>query len=168
MEQVLHEVLDPEHGILGALTEVTAAATDWVRARVTFDDPYDNPAFALWMRLNGCTSMLTEIHHDLRQAPQEAAAVPRAPVGSNRPEFLQRRRGTTGITARGPAEPSVLSAPGAMDSYDQYKQEQATARLHAARASSPTAGPSANQGTRLNSPMPATQLGPADRTPRTR
>ena len=56
-----HEVagiLEEVNGTLGALpqlTELVAAAADWTRARLTFENPHHNPTFETWTRLAAAT-----------------------------------------------------------------------------------------------------------------
>jgi hypothetical protein len=138
--RIVQQILDPETGVLAALTDLTAAATDWARARLTFDNPHRNPGFELWKRLNGCTSMLAEIGLDLRTAPSEIAASPQAPVDSTHHDFIRRRRDNTSGSraASGSDGLSVLSTPGAMESYSDFQDAEAN-RQRAARSASPNA-----------------------------
>lgn len=163
VSQLLDQVLAPETGVLAALTEVTAAATDWARARLSFENPDHNPGFDLWMRLNGCTSMLAEINHDLRSAAQEATVRPHDPVDSRHHDFIQRRRDPDSSPAPDAERLSVLSEPGAMDTYSGFKNEQA-ARQRVARSHSPLASA---QTTNAASAQPPPSAAPG-RTPRTR
>lgn len=164
VSQLLDQVLDPKTGVLAALTEVTAAATDWARARLSFESPHHNPGFDLWVRLNGCTSMLAEINHDLRNAPQEVTARPRDPVDSRHHDFVHRRRDRDSRPTLDPERLSVLSELGAMDTYAGFKSEQA-ARQRAARSLSPRAGAQTTGPAISSQPPPSAAPG---RSPRTR
>ncbi|MFM9550749.1 hypothetical protein ACKI19_00325 [Streptomyces caniscabiei] len=77
-----HEVagiIEEVNGALGALpqlTELVAAAADWTRARLTFENPHHNPTFETWTRLAAATRMLRDVQEELAVAGDMIAACP--------------------------------------------------------------------------------------------
>ncbi|MGC4998480.1 hypothetical protein [Streptomyces sp. DT195] len=63
-------------GALPQLTELVAAAADWTRVRVAFDDPHHNPAFETWTRLAAAYGMLLDVQEQLEVAEDGVAACP--------------------------------------------------------------------------------------------
>jgi hypothetical protein len=77
-----HEVagiIEEVNGALGALpqlTELVAAAADWTRARLTFENPHHNPTFETWTRLAAATRMLRDVQEELAVAEDMIGACP--------------------------------------------------------------------------------------------
>lgn len=63
-------------GALPQLTELVAAAADWARVRLDFDDTHHNPAFETWTRLAAAHGMLRDAQEQLEIAEDGIAACP--------------------------------------------------------------------------------------------
>lgn len=158
-----HEVagiIEEVNGALGALpqlTELVAAAADWTRARVTFENPHHNPPFETWSRLAAATRMLRDVQEELVVAGDMIAA---CPVQLSDPKYRDE------VPALRTGEPlgDVLGNGAVAGNEPPASQRD---RCRAARASSPHAGtqrtaPSAG----ATSEPPTSALPP--RPPRTR
>ncbi|MEU0112810.1 hypothetical protein ABZ137_03550 [Streptomyces bobili] len=53
-----------------------AAAADWTRARLTFEDPHHNPTFDTWTRLAAATRLLRDVQEELEVAGDMVAVCP--------------------------------------------------------------------------------------------
>ncbi|MEV7035709.1 hypothetical protein AB0N99_36465 [Streptomyces sp. NPDC093272] len=73
---ILGEVNGAAVGALAQLTELVAAAADWTRVRLAFDDPHDNSAFETWTRLAAAHVMLQDVREQLEAAEDGVAACP--------------------------------------------------------------------------------------------
>lgn len=73
---VVEEVNGALVGVLPQLTELVAAAADWTRVRLAFDDPHHHPAFDTWTRLAAAHGMLRDVREQLEGAADEIAACP--------------------------------------------------------------------------------------------
>ncbi|MEV7903047.1 hypothetical protein [Streptomyces anulatus] len=137
-------------GALPELTELVAAAADWTRARLDFDDPNLNPAFEIWTRLAAAHGMLRDVREELEAAENGVADCPADRTNPQHHgmvnvlrsrELLDDELGAKTITA-----PSTARSPD-------------SARQRAARACSPHAGPPPSPG----SPPAAAAPPPASR-----
>ncbi len=78
-DEVAGIIEDVNGALVGArsqLTELVAAAADWTRARLAFDDPHHSPAFATWTRLAAANGVLRDIQEQLEIAEDGVAACP--------------------------------------------------------------------------------------------
>ncbi|MFJ4868565.1 hypothetical protein [Streptomyces sp. NPDC088757] len=73
---ILEEVNGALVGALPELTELVAAAADWTRVRLTFDDPHHNPAFETWTRLAAAHGMLQDVREQLKVAEDGVTTCP--------------------------------------------------------------------------------------------
>lgn len=73
---IIEEVNGTLVGALPQLTELVAAAADWTRARLTFENPHHNPTFETWTRLAAATRMLRDVQEELEVAEDMIAACP--------------------------------------------------------------------------------------------
>ncbi|MFD4924194.1 hypothetical protein ACFWNE_23235 [Streptomyces goshikiensis] len=73
---ILEEVNGALVGALPELTELVAAAADWTRVRLTFDDPHHNPTFETWTRLAAAHGMLHDVQEQLEIAEDGVTACP--------------------------------------------------------------------------------------------
>ncbi|WP_411147313.1 hypothetical protein [Streptomyces sp. A30] len=161
-----HEVagiIEEVNGTLGALpqlTELVAAAADWTRARLTFENPHHNPTFETWTRLAAATRMLRDVQEELAVAENMIDA---CPVQLSDPKY---RDDVPALRTREPLS-DVLGNDAVADNEPPATQNAEADRCRAARASSPHAGtqrtaPSAGAA----SEPPTSALPP--RSPRTR
>ncbi|MDW4911472.1 hypothetical protein RB628_40875 [Streptomyces sp. ADMS] len=72
----IEEVNNALVGALPQLTELVAAAADWTRARLTFENPHHNPTFDTWTRLAAATRLLRDVQEELKVAEDMVAACP--------------------------------------------------------------------------------------------
>ncbi|MFE3937987.1 hypothetical protein ACFXPJ_30585, partial [Streptomyces goshikiensis] len=73
---IIEEVNGALVGTLPELTELVAAAADWTRVRLTFDDPHHNPTFETWTRLAAAHGMLRDVREQLDVAEDGVTACP--------------------------------------------------------------------------------------------
>ncbi|SCD69567.1 hypothetical protein GA0115239_105928 [Streptomyces sp. BpilaLS-43] len=73
---ILEEVNGALIGALPQLTELVAAADDWTRLRLSFEDPHRNPAFETWTRLAAAYELLQDVREQLEVAEDGVAACP--------------------------------------------------------------------------------------------
>ncbi|MGA5632526.1 hypothetical protein [Streptomyces lydicamycinicus] len=73
---IIEEVNGALVGALPELTELVAAAADWTRVRLDFDDPHHNPTFETWRRLAAAYGMLQDVREQLEVAEDGVAACP--------------------------------------------------------------------------------------------
>ncbi|MER5435968.1 hypothetical protein [Streptomyces sp. NPDC002588] len=134
-----HEVariIEEVNGALGALpqlTELVAAAADWTRARLTFENPHDNPTFETWTRLVAATRMLRDVREELEVAGDKIAA---CPVQLSDPKY---RDEVAALRTREPLS-DVLGNDAVADNELPATQNPEADRCRAAGASSPHAG----------------------------
>jgi hypothetical protein len=151
----IEEVNSALVGALPQLTELVAAAADWTRARLTFENPHHNPTFDTWTRLAAATRLLRDVQEELKVAEDMIATCPTElsdPKYRDEVPVLQTRE---------------LLSDAVADSKPSAAQNPEADRQRAARASSPHAAtrratPSAD----ATSEPPATA--PPPRSPRTR
>ncbi|NBE52004.1 hypothetical protein [Streptomyces boluensis] len=147
---IIEEVNGALVGALPELTELVAAAADWARVRLDFDDPHHNPTFETWTRLAAAYGMLQDVREQLEVAEDGVAACPAEhtdPRHHERVNVLRSRELLDDVLGAEavPARTSVRSPD--------------SDRQRAARASSPYAGPSPSPG----SPPAAAPSPPASR-----
>ncbi|MFD5469577.1 hypothetical protein [Streptomyces sp. NPDC127105] len=147
---IIEEVNGALVGALPELTELVAAAADWTRARLDFDDPHHNPTFETWTRLAAAYGMLQDVREQLEVAEDGVAACPAErtdPRHHERVNVLRSRELLDDVLgAEAVPAPSSVRSPG-------------SDRQRAARASSPHAGPTPSTG----SPPAAAPPPPASR-----
>ncbi|WP_229902129.1 hypothetical protein [Streptomyces zaomyceticus] len=73
---IIEEVNGALVGALPQLTELVAAAADWTRVRLAFDDPHHNPVFETWTRLAAAHVMLQNVQEQLAATEDGIAACP--------------------------------------------------------------------------------------------
>ncbi|MEU0401872.1 hypothetical protein ABZ318_16825 [Streptomyces sp. NPDC006197] len=73
---IIEEVNGALVGALPQLTELVATAADWVRVRLTFDNPHHNPAMETWTRLATAHGLLEDVREQLEAAERGIAACP--------------------------------------------------------------------------------------------
>ncbi|MFF4980894.1 hypothetical protein ACFY3O_12655 [Streptomyces sp. NPDC001046] len=134
-----HEVagiIKEVNGTLGALpqlTELVAAAADWTRARLTFENPHHNPTFETWTRLAAATRMLRDVQEELAVAEDMIGA---CPVQLSDPQY---RDEVPALRTREPLS-DVLGNDAVADNEPPATRNPEADRRRAARASSPHAG----------------------------
>lgn len=158
--EVIEEVNGALVGALPQLTELVAAAADWTRARLTFENPHHNPAFETWTRLAAATHMLREVQEELAVAEDMIAA---CPVELSDPEH---RNEVPALRTR-----ELLSdVPGndaVPDTGPSAAQNPEAGRQRAARAASPHAAIQRTPPSAGATSEPPTSA-PPPRSPRTR
>lgn len=131
---IIEEVTGALVGALPQLTELVAAAADWTRARLTFDDPDHNPAFETWKRLAAAHALLDDVREQLEVAEDGIAACPAEhtdPKHHRMVNVLRTRELLADVMGSGPEQ----AAPA------RERASRETLRQQAARATSPAAGP---------------------------
>ncbi|MBB4981495.1 hypothetical protein [Streptomyces nymphaeiformis] len=73
---IVEEINGALVGALPQLTELVAAAADWVRVRLAFDDPHHNSAMETWTRLAAAHGLLEDVREQLEAAEDGIAACP--------------------------------------------------------------------------------------------
>ncbi|MGW4492342.1 hypothetical protein [Streptomyces sp. NPDC004376] len=129
---IIEEVNGALVGALPELTELVAAAADWTRARLAFDDPHHHPAFETWTRLAAAHAMLGDVREQLEVAEDGVAACPveRTDLRHHRMvNVLRSRELLDDVFGTGTAPAPVSTRDPEVD------------RQRAARASSPQASP---------------------------
>ncbi|WP_432075769.1 hypothetical protein [Streptomyces wuyuanensis] len=128
-------------GALPQLTELVAAAADWPRVRLTFDDPHHNPVFETWTRLAAAHVMLQDVQEQLAAAEDGITACPAERTDARyheRVNVLRTRELLDDVLGTGPVD----AEPPARDPDAD--------RRRAARAATPQTGrrqPSSPPGT---------------------
>ncbi|WP_225080601.1 hypothetical protein [Streptomyces sp. CoT10] len=110
-----------------------AAAADWTRARLTFENPHHNPTFETWTRLAAATRMLRDVQEELAVAEDMIGA---CPVRLSDPKY---RDEVPALRTREPLS-DVLGNDAVADNKPPATQNPEVDRCRAARASSPHAG----------------------------
>ncbi|MEU9397378.1 hypothetical protein AB0D86_46275 [Streptomyces sp. NPDC048324] len=142
-------------GALPQLTELVAAAADWTRARLTFEDPHHNPAFETWTRLAAATRLLRDVQEELEVAEEMVAACPAEfsdPKYRDEVPALRTRELLSDVIAD--TKPPAAQNPEA----DRQRAARASSPQAATQRATPSAG--------ATSEPPATA--PPPRSPRTR
>ncbi|OIK08068.1 hypothetical protein [Streptomyces monashensis] len=156
---IIEEVNGALVGTLPQLTELVAAAADWTRVRLAFDDPRHNPTFETWTRLAAAHRMLRDVQEQLEIAEDGIAACPAELTDPRHHEMvnvLRTRELLSDILGTG----AIAAAPTPADG------EPDANRQRAAHASSPNA---AAQRTTSTANSAETSTGtPPPRAPRTR
>ncbi|BBC30596.1 uncharacterized protein SGFS_018900 [Streptomyces graminofaciens] len=129
-------IIEEFNGALGALpqlTELVAAAADWTRARLTFENPHHNPTFETWTRLAAASRMLRDVQEELEVVEDMIAA---CPVQLSDPKYRDE------VPALRTGEPlsDVLGNDAVANSEPPATWNPEADRRRAARASSPHAG----------------------------
>ncbi|MFJ8980200.1 hypothetical protein [Streptomyces sp. NPDC102282] len=111
---IIEEVSGALVGALPQLTELVAAAADWTRDRLSFEDPHRNPTFETWTRLAAAYGMLQDVREQLEVAEDGVAACPAErtdPRYHKRVNVLRTRELLDDVFGAGP----VAAAPSAQD-----------------------------------------------------
>ncbi|MGQ4352893.1 hypothetical protein [Streptomyces drozdowiczii] len=114
MAGIIEEVNGALVEALPQLTELVAAAADWTRVRLSFEDPHRNPTFETWTRLAAAHGMLQDIREQLEAAEDGVAARPAErtdPQYHKRVNVLRTRELLDNVFGAGP----VAAAPSAQD-----------------------------------------------------
>ncbi|MGW3341194.1 hypothetical protein ACWDCL_27385 [Streptomyces sp. NPDC001009] len=146
--EIIEEVNNALVGALPELTELVAAAADWTRARLAFDDPHHNPTFETWTRLAAAYGMLRDVQEQLEVAEDGVAA---CPIERTDP----RHHGMVNVLRSRELLDDVLGA-GTGPVAASAREPEAD-RQRAARTSSPQAGsrgPSSPSSPPLTTPPP--------------
>ncbi|WP_198358187.1 hypothetical protein [Streptomyces fildesensis] len=157
---VIEEVNGALVGALPQLTELVAAAADWVRVRLDFDDPHNNPTFEAWTRLSAAHVMLRDTQEQLEIAEDLVAACPAELSDSRHHEMVNVLRTRELLS-------DVLGAGPLADSAPSVAPDPKTARQHAARTSSPQVVAARRATPSATTSEPSNRASPA-RSPRTR
>ncbi|MDX2525231.1 hypothetical protein [Streptomyces europaeiscabiei] len=158
--EIIEEVNGALVGALPQLTELVAAAADWTRARLTFENPHHNPTVEMWTRLAATTRMLPEVQEELAVAEDMIAA---CPAELSDPKY---RDEVPALRTRELLS-DVLGDDVVADTKPPAAQNPEADRRRAARASSPhAAGQQTPPSAGATSEPPATA--PPPRSPRTR
>ncbi|MET9086096.1 hypothetical protein ABZX77_30180 [Streptomyces sp. NPDC004237] len=155
---IIEEVNGALVGALPQLTELVAAAADWTRARLTFENPHHNPTFETWTRLAAATRMLRDVQEELEVAEDMIAA---CPVQLSDPKY---RDEVPALRTRDLLS-DVLGDDAVEDTKPPATQNPEADRQRAARSSSPHAATQRSTPSATSEP-PATA--PPPRSPRTR
>lgn len=156
-------IIEEVNGALGALpqlTELVAAAADWTRARLAFENPHHNPTFETWTRLAAATRMLRDVQEELAVAGDMIAA---CPVQLSDPKY---RDEVPALRTREQLS-DVLGNDAVADDEPPATQNPEADRCRAARASSPHAGTQRTAPSADATSEPLTSASPP-RSPRTR
>lgn len=147
---IIEEINGALVGALPELTELVAAAADWTRTRLDFDDPKHNPAFETWTRLAAAHGMLRDVREQLEAAEDGVADCPADRTDPRHHDMVNVLRSRELLDDALGAE--AITAPSTVRSPDSDRQR-------AARACSPHAGPPPSPG----SPPAAAAPPPASR-----
>ncbi|WP_260640515.1 hypothetical protein [Streptomyces angustmyceticus] len=134
---IIKEVNGALVGALPELTELVAAAADWTRVRLAFDDPHHNPTAETWTRLAAANGMLLDVQEQLESAADGVAACPAErtdPRHHERVNVLRTRELLDDVLGA-----EAIPAPSSVHSPEADRQR-------AARSSSPHAGPTLSTG----------------------
>nr|WP_202486493.1 hypothetical protein [Streptomyces sp. SID4985] len=167
---ILEEVNGALVGALPQLTELVAAAADWTRVRLTFDEPYHTPTWETWTRLAAAHAMLGDVQEQLEVAEDGVAACPAQrsdPRHHDKVHILRTHELLDDVFGAGP----VAAAPPARDPDADDPRRRAVGsvgevvepeprRLAAARQVSPVA---AKAGTATSALVPDAPPPPAAR-----
>lgn len=156
---IIEEVNGALVGALPQLTELVAAAADWTRVRLTFDNPDRNPVFDTWTRLAAAHGMLLDVQEQLAVAGGGIAACPAERTEPRHHEMvnvLRTKQLLSDVLGADPVAPTPPTVDGTAE----------TNRQRAARASSPKAA-----AQRTASPVGSADAAPSTpppQAPRTR
>lgn len=156
---IIEEVNSALVGALPQLTELVAAAADWTRVRLAFDDPHHNPTFETWTRLAAAHGMLRDVQEQLEIAEDGIAAYPAELTDPRHHEMvnvLRTRELLSDVLGSG----AVAAAAAPAD------RDQEANRQRAARTSSPQAAAQRTTSPATSAEVPART--PPPHTPRTR
>ncbi|WP_328946405.1 hypothetical protein OG259_38050 [Streptomyces sp. NBC_00250] len=130
MAGIIEEVNGALVGALPQLTELVAAAADWVRVRLAFDDPHHNSAMETWTRLVAAHGLLLEVHEQLTAAEDGIAACPAERIDPRHHKMI-------GVLRTRDLLDDVLGA-GAVASAPDSRGPEADRRFSASTSSSST------------------------------
>ncbi|MFJ5074928.1 hypothetical protein ACIP8Z_10030 [Streptomyces sp. NPDC088553] len=145
---IIEEVNGALVGALPQLTGLVAAAADWVRVRLTFDDPHHNPAMETWTRLAAAHGLLEDVREQLEAAEDGIAACPAERTDPRHHNMINvRTRELLDDVLSAGADPS---SPGIQGPKEADRQRSAS--TSSSPTSSPTASPASPRSTE-GSPM---------------
>ncbi|ANZ14840.1 hypothetical protein O1L44_02520 [Streptomyces noursei] len=156
---IIEEVNGALVGALPQLTELVAAAADWARVRLDFDDPHHNPAFETWTRLAAAHGMLRDAQEQLEIAKDGIAA---CRTGLSEP----RHHEMVNVLRARELLSDVLGADAVAETAPSATRSPEADRQRAARTSSPQAAAQRTTPSASTSGPPAGA--PPPRSPRTR
>ncbi|MFD9106988.1 hypothetical protein [Streptomyces bottropensis] len=157
---IIEEVNGALVGALPQLTELVAAAADWTRARLTFENPHHNPTFETWTRLAAATRMLRDVQEELAVAEDMIAACPAELSGPRYRNEVPALRTRELLS-------DVLGNDSVADTKPPAAQNPEADRRRAARAPSPHAPAQQTAPSASATSEPPTSA-PPPRSPRTR
>ncbi|KND38325.1 hypothetical protein [Streptomyces acidiscabies] len=152
--EILEEVNDTLVGALPQLTELVAAAADWTRVRLTFDDAGPNPTFEAWTRLAAATRTLREIQADLDVLTDTIADCPAVQSDPKHHAMVNPLRTRELLDDVFADEPVAASAPAATPPTGEADRQRA-ARATSPHASTRNVTPSTGPATAPSMPDPS-------------
>jgi len=156
---IIEEVNGALTGALPQLTELVAAAADWTRARLRFDDPHHNPTYETWTYLAAAHDMLGDVQETLEIAEDRLSACPAERTDHRHHDKVRVLRTTELLSDVLGAGPEAEAASPADQSPEVNRQR--AARIPSPRAAAQCTTPSAKTAEAPANPSPS-------RTPRTR
>nr|WP_203606152.1 hypothetical protein [Streptomyces sp. SID11385] len=122
---ILEEVTSALAGVLPELIGLTAAAADWTRLRLSFDNPVPpNAPFETWTRLAAAHNMLEGAQEYLLDAEAGVAACPQERTHPRHHEMVYELR-TRELLHDVMGAPAPHAAPSTADTRTETKRQQA-------------------------------------------
>ncbi|WP_406162250.1 hypothetical protein OG298_37195 [Streptomyces sp. NBC_01005] len=149
---IIEEVNGALVGALPQLTEIVAAAADWTRVRLAFDNPNHNPVMETWTRLAAAHGLLEDVQEQLRIAEDGIVGCPAELTDPRHHKWVN-------VLPTRELLSNVLGAPAPANG-DQEVNRQRAARNSSPNAAAHSKVPPAS--------TPAAASTPSPRTPRTR
>ncbi|AEW95131.1 MULTISPECIES: hypothetical protein [Streptomycetaceae] len=159
--EIIEDVNGALVGALPQLTELVAAAADWTRVRLTFDDPHHNPAFETWTRLAAAHGMLQDVQEQLEIAADGIAACPAELTDPRHHEMVNVLRTRELLH-------DVLGSGAVDEAPARAKGDPEANRQRAARISSPNAAAQGRTSPASSAEASVRASTPPARGPRTR
>ncbi|WP_405848497.1 hypothetical protein [Streptomyces sp. NBC_01518] len=156
---IVEEVNGALVGAVPQLTELVAAAADWTRVRLEFDDPHSSVTFETWTRLAAAHGMLRDVQEQLEIAGDGIAACPAELTDPRHHKAVNVLR-----TRELPGD--VLGAEAVAAAVPPVGRDPGVNRQRAARGASPQAAAHRTTPSASSSEVPASSSPP--RVPRTR
>ncbi|MGW0564655.1 hypothetical protein ACWDZ4_29630 [Streptomyces sp. NPDC003016] len=156
---IIEEVNGALVGALPQLTELVAAAADWTRVRLAFDDPHHNPTFETWTRLAAAHGMLRDVQEQLEIAEDGIAACSAGltdPRHHKMVNVLRTREMLSDVLGAG----AVGSVPTPADGNAEANRQRAARTFSPNAAAQRTTSPASSADAAPSTPPP--------RAPRTR
>ncbi|MCX5340271.1 hypothetical protein [Streptomyces atratus] len=150
---IIEEVNGALVGALPQLTELVAAAADWTRVRLVFDDPNHNPTFETWTRLAAAHSMLRDVQEQLEIAENGIAACPAELTDPRNHEMVNVLR-TRELLSDVLSADAVASAPTPADGNPEANRQRAARTSSPNAAAQRTTSPASSAGASASAPPP--------------